>query len=81
MKKKAEHPEMQYDDSEIISNETPVPAWLKWSYVFWLVLGLSAGVLYWNGSWGWLDRGYWEELQRAALTTFPYPKTQDTIEN
>lgn len=73
--------EMKYDDNEIVSKETPIPGWLKLIYVVSLSLGLSTAILYWNGSWGWLDRGYWEELQRAAFTTFPFPKTQDTVEN
>jgi hypothetical protein len=28
--------------------------------------------LFWNGSWGWFDPGYWHQLQRAANTTYPF---------
>lgn len=61
-----------YGDQYIASQNAPVPAWLQYSYVFWLVVGLAAGIIYWNGSWGWLDRGYWQQLQRAANTTYPF---------
>ncbi len=60
-----------YGDPQIASADAPVPRWLFWSYFFWLTFGLIWFFLYFNGSWGWLDRGYWQQLQRAANTTFP----------
>lgn len=76
-----DHPDLRYDDVEIPSNDAPVHPLLKFNYILWIVVGLAVGVLYWNGSWGWLDRGYWQDLQRAAYTTFPFPETKDTVEN
>lgn len=61
------------DDGETLprSNDAPVPGWLFWTYVllpFWGILWFS---LFWNGSFGWLDRGAWAQLQEVANTTFP----------
>jgi hypothetical protein len=58
------------------SNHNPVPGWLKltyWTLPFW---GIFAFFLYWNGSRGWLDRGHWEGLQKAANTTWIEEKGQ-----
>ncbi len=64
--------ELEYfGDTGIASAHAPVPRWLLWNYVFWAVFGLFWFALYWNGSWGYLDRGHWQELQKAANTTFP----------
>ncbi|MFN4173984.1 MAG: hypothetical protein ACK4HV_02635 [Parachlamydiaceae bacterium] len=64
--------ELEYfGDTGIASAHAPVPRWLKWNYAFWVIFGLSWFALYWNGSWGYLDRGHWNELQKAANTTFP----------
>ncbi len=60
-----------YGDDYISSYHGTVPRWLKLQYYFWIVWGLVWFVLYWNGSWGYMDRGYWQQLQRAANTTFP----------
>lgn len=68
-----EHQESEeYGDTGIRSNDAPIPNWLKWNYIFWIIVGLVGFYLFWNGSNGWLDRGYWEQLQRAAGTTFPF---------
>lgn len=56
----------------ISSRDALVPMWLKVNYVLWPIIGLVCWALYWNGSWGWLDRGYWSELQSAADTKFPF---------
>lgn len=56
----------------IMSRDAPVPRWLIVNYIIWPIIGLVCFFLYWNGSWGWLDRGYWSELQRAADTVYPY---------
>lgn len=67
-----EHHELDiYGDTGITSAHARVPTWLKVSYVLLPIWGFIWLALYWNGSWGWLDRGYWEQLQRAANTTFP----------
>jgi len=64
--------EVEHYPEGITSNNAPIPKWLKFLYYtlpFWGILWFA---LYWNGSWGWLDRGSWSELQRAANTTFPF---------
>jgi hypothetical protein len=66
-----------YGDDYISSYHGTIPRWLKFQYFFWIVWGIVWFVLYWNGSWGYLDRGYWEQLQRAANTTFPIVKNQE----
>lgn len=60
-----------FGDPGIASAHAPVPRWLFWNYIFWTLFGLAWFALYWNGSWGFLDRGHWQELQKAANTTFP----------
>jgi hypothetical protein len=60
-----------YGDDYITSYHGTVPGWLKFQYLFWIIWGIIWFALYWNGSWGYLDRGYWQQLQRAASTTFP----------
>lgn len=52
------------------SLENPVPRWLIVTYIVLPIFGFIIFALYWNGSSGWLDRGYWQQLQRAANTTF-----------
>lgn len=54
------------------SGHAPVPRWLIVNYIFWPIFGLVWFYLFWNGSYGWLDRGYWKELQEAANTTIPF---------
>lgn len=61
-----------YGDGSITSANAPVPGWLKWVYVIMPIWGFVWFFLFWNGSWGWFDRGYWQELQQAANTTYPY---------
>jgi hypothetical protein len=60
-----------YGDERIASADAPVPKWLRWTYIILPIWGLFVFFLYWNGSSGWLDRGYWHQLQQAANTTFP----------
>lgn len=66
----------EYGDPGIMSKDEPVPKALIFSYIFWPLFGLVWFYFFWNGSYGWLDRGYWQELQRAAGTTFPYHKSE-----
>lgn len=58
------------------SYENRIPRWLLWTYILLPIWGIFTGVYYFNGSAGWLDRGYWKQLQIAANTTFP-AKNQD----
>ena len=61
-----------YGDPGIASKNAQVPRWLVWVNWTCVAIGLSVLYLYWNGSHGWLDRGYWNELQRAANTQYPF---------
>jgi len=61
-----------YADGSITSADAKVPRWLKWVYVVLPIWGVLWFFMYCNGSSGWLDRGYWGELQKAANTTTPY---------
>lgn len=66
-----------YGDPYIASYEGKVPTWLKWVYVIAPIWGIIWFYLYWNGVQGWLDRGYWQQLQRAANTTYPFVDQDD----
>lgn len=59
-------------DPMITSKNAPIPGWLSKSYYFWILFGFVWFYFFWNGSYGWLDRGYWQQLQRAAQTTIPF---------
>lgn len=61
----------EYGDPGIESLDAKVPAWLKLTYVILPIWGIITFYFFWNGSSGWLDRGYWRQLQNAAKTTFP----------
>ncbi|GAB4226641.1 MAG: hypothetical protein Tsb0021_02830 [Chlamydiales bacterium] len=69
------------------SLENKVPRWLIWVYVLLPIWGIITLAIYWNGNrGGWLDRGYWEQLQRSANTTYPFinhnnPELDKEIEN
>lgn len=65
-----------YGDPGIASRNAPTPKWLVFSNWFFVFVGFAVFSLYWNGSFGWLDRGYWSQLQRAANTTYPYTTMQ-----
>lgn len=61
-----------YGDPGIASFEGgKVPKFLIFNYLFWPMWGIFTLFYFWNGSVGWMDRGYWHELQIAANTTFP----------
>ena len=49
---------------------TKVPRWLFVIYIILPIWGLYTLWAFLDGSHGWLDRGYWEELQVASKTTF-----------
>ncbi len=61
-----------YADGSIQSKNAKIPGWLKLVYLILPFWGLLWWILFWNGSYGWFDRGSWHELQKAANTTFPY---------
>lgn len=67
-----DHIEIYGDDPRIRSGDAPVDNWLKFFYYTLPVWGIITLAMFWNGSWGWLDPGYWQQLQRAANTTYPY---------
>ncbi len=71
-----EHLELYAGDPQIASLDKPIPRWLILTYILLPIWGIISWVVFFNGSYGWLDRGYWNQLQKAALTTFP----SETIE-
>jgi hypothetical protein len=76
MESQADHSDIEhYGDPLIASKDAPVPRWLIFNYIFWPLWGIVWFYFFWNGSYGWLDRGYWRELQEAARTTFPFVTT------
>lgn len=70
----------EYGDPLIASKNAPIPGWLSKSYLFWILFGFVWFFFFWNGSYGWLDRGYWQQLQRAAGTTIPFQAELDNKE-
>lgn len=75
-----------YNDPGILSGHAPVPKWLILTYIILPIWGVICLYVYWNGSHGWLDRGYWQQLQRASNTTHPvynvyYPDQNITKES
>lgn len=66
-----EHLELYAGDPQIASKDAPFPRWLILTYIVLPIWGVISFCYFWNGSHGWLDRGHWNQLQRAALTTFP----------
>lgn len=67
----------EYGDPKISSKDAKVPLWLIATYIVLPIWGVCSGYYYWNGTQGWLDRGYWHQLQKAAQTTMPFEKPQD----
>lgn len=66
-----------FNDPGITSRDAPVPLFLKLTYILLPIWGLITFYIFWNGSVGWFDRGYWKELQIAANTTFPFENQDD----
>lgn len=58
-----------YGDPGITSDHAPIPRWLIWTYIVLPIWGIFTLYAFWNGSEGYFDRGYWQQLQRAAKTT------------
>ena len=71
----------EYGDSGIASGDTQVPMWLKVVYFSLPIWGIVWFFLYWNGSQGWLDRGYWDELEKAANTMIPYQQYKEPLDS
>ncbi|MCH9608531.1 MAG: hypothetical protein S4CHLAM45_11090 [Chlamydiales bacterium] len=65
---------MNEEDEIPQTEENKIPLFLHITYIVVIVFGIIAFFLYWNGSHGFLDRGYWEPLQRVADTTYPFEK-------
>jgi len=55
----------------ISSKDEKVPRWLFFVYALAPLWGIIWFILYWNGSPGWIDRGSWYRLQKAANTVYP----------
>lgn len=64
-----------YGDPGITSAHNPIPGWLIATYIILPIWGIICFALFWNGSHGWLDRGYWSALEKAANTTYPIQST------
>lgn len=67
----------EYGDPGIRSGEAKIPKWLIATYILLPLWGIVWWYFFWNGSYGWLDPGHWNELQRAANTTFPIINQND----
>jgi hypothetical protein len=50
--------------------EAGIPTFLYFVYAILPFWGILWFYFFWNGSVGWLDRGYWSELEGAARTKF-----------
>lgn len=65
---------MEPDDYGIKEDHNKVPYWLIVTYIILPIWGFFTLFYFWNGSRGWLDPGYWQQLERAANTTYPQRK-------
>lgn len=70
-----------YGDPQIASFDAKVPKFLIFTYALLPLWGLMTFYYFWNGSIGWFDRGYWQELQIAANTTFPIENQNNDVES
>jgi len=61
-----------YGDTQIASGHGKIDTWLIFFYIALPIWGVIWMFLYWNGVHGWLDRGHWHQLEKAANTTFPH---------
>lgn len=69
------------EEEEIPSTEErKIPKFLFITYVLVFLGGIWGLIAYWNGSHGWFDRGYWQQLQQAAGTTYPFEKKEPYLE-
>ncbi len=60
-----------FGDNEVteFAHSEPVPLYLKITYVVVVVWGVVWLWQNFDGSGGWIDRGSWHQLQKAANTT------------
>lgn len=66
-----------YGDTGIASNEGTIPTWIKWVVVVTIAWGFVWLYFFWDGATGWIDRGYWQQLEQAANTTMPWQDADD----
>lgn len=66
-----------YGDPKIASMDAAVPKWLIGTYVVVFFTGILWLFLFWDGAYGWFDRGYWFQLEKAANTTYPWRNLDD----
>lgn len=72
----------EYGDPGIRSLDAPVPKWLIVTFIVLPIWGVISFFIFWNGSTGWFDRGYWHQLQQAANTTYPQIReSKDQFDN
>ena len=68
-KKEERHHTVHFGDEGIDEyDDVKIPTFLKIVYILLPIWGIFWMYMYWNGSEGWLDRGYWKELEGAAGT-------------
>lgn len=65
-----------YGDPGIATFNAKVPLFLMFIYMLLPIWGFFVWYYFWNGSVGWLDRGYWQELQIVANTTYPHENSR-----
>lgn len=66
-----EHELEFYSDGSISSDDARFPRWLILTYIILPIWGFCSWYYFFNGSHSHTDPIYWNQLQRAALTTFP----------
>jgi hypothetical protein len=71
---------MMEDEEVPESEERKVPIFLYATYFLVFAWGVWAFFAYWNGSQGWLNRGYWKQLQEAAGTTVPFESEEPYLQ-
>lgn len=59
------------EEYDIKEDHNKVPMWLILTYILLPIWGFVTLYYFWNGSQGWFDPGYWQQLERAANTTYP----------
>lgn len=65
------------DQDGIQEDHNKVPRWLIVTYIILPIWGFATLFYFWNGSRGWFDPGSWQQLERAANTTYPTQNIQN----
>ncbi len=73
----SDDPEIYGEDPQIASRDAKIPKFLWVIYILLPIWGVITFYYFWNGSTGWLDGGYWRELQIAANTKFDKENTSE----